>query len=105
DTAAVLRANEIRAEVILKATRVDGVYDRDPEVDPKARRFNEITYLEVINRGLRVMDATAMSLAMENGQKTIVFDLTKNGNIKKAIMGEPVGTLIKLGDRFERSSC
>jgi uridylate kinase len=98
DTAAVLRANEIGAYVILKATRVDGVYDRDPMTDPTAARFKEISYLEVINRRLKVMDATAMSLAMENGLETIVFDLRKKGNIKKTIMGEPVGTLVKIGD-------
>ncbi|MDR2422366.1 MAG: UMP kinase [Deltaproteobacteria bacterium] len=98
DTAAVLRANEIGADVILKATRVDGVYDRDPQIDPTAIRFQEISYLEVINRRLKVMDATAMSLAMENGLETIVFDLRKKGNIKKTIMGEPVGTLVKIGD-------
>lgn len=98
DTAAVLRANEIGADVILKATRVDGVYDRDPEKDPTARRFTEITYLEALNLRLQVMDATAMSLAMENGLTTIVFNLQKKGNIKKSIMGEPVGTLVKIGD-------
>ncbi|MDR1871121.1 MAG: UMP kinase [Deltaproteobacteria bacterium] len=98
DTAAVLRANEIGADIILKATRVDGVYDRDPRLDPSAKRFEEITYLEVINRRLKVMDTTAMSLAMENGLETIVFDLQKEGNIKKTIMGEPVGTLVKIGD-------
>ncbi|MDR1577872.1 MAG: UMP kinase [Deltaproteobacteria bacterium] len=98
DTTAVLRAKEIGADVILKATRVDGVYDRDPEKDPSAQRFPEITYLEVINRRLKVMDTTAMSLAMDNGLMTIIFDLRKNGNIKKTIMGEPVGTLVKIGD-------
>jgi uridylate kinase len=98
DTAAVLRAKEIGADIILKATRVDGVYDRDPRLDPSAKRFKEITYLEVINRRLKVMDTTAMSLAMENGLETIVFDLQKEGNIKKTIMGEPVGTLVKIGD-------
>ncbi|MDR2141818.1 MAG: UMP kinase [Deltaproteobacteria bacterium] len=98
DTAAVLRANEVGADVILKATRVDGVYDSDPRTNPQARRFSEITYMEVIKRRLRVMDATAMSLAMENGLETIVFDLRKEGNIKKTLLGEPVGTLVRIGD-------
>jgi uridylate kinase len=105
DTAAVLRANEIGADVILKGTRVDGIYDRDPKDDPMATRFSEITYLEVLNRRLKVMDATAMSLAMENGLETIVFDLQKQGNIKKTILGEPVGTLVKIGDFRETNPC
>jgi uridylate kinase len=98
DTAAVLRANEIGADIILKATRVDGIYDRDPRKDPKAVRFSEITYMEVINRRLQVMDTTAVSLAMENGLETIVFNLQQKGNIKKTILGEPVGTLVRIGD-------
>ncbi|MDR1085240.1 MAG: UMP kinase [Deltaproteobacteria bacterium] len=98
DTAAVLRANEIGADIILKATRVDGIYDRDPIKYPQAVRFTEITYLEAINRKLQVMDTTAMSLAMDNGLETVVFNLQKQGNIKRSIMGEQVGTLVRIGD-------
>jgi uridylate kinase len=98
DTAAVLRANEIGADVILKATRVDGIYDQDPIKYPQAVRFTEITYLEAINRKLQVMDTTAMSLAMDNGLETVVFNLQQQGNIKRSIMGEPVGTLVRIGD-------
>ncbi|MGD8377013.1 MAG: UMP kinase [Acidobacteriota bacterium] len=94
DTAAALRAMEIGAEVILKATRVDGVYTSDPEVDPEARRLERISYLEVLKRGLRVMDSTAISLCMENELPIVVFDLTREGNIRRVVMGEPVGSVI-----------
>ncbi|MDR2350736.1 MAG: UMP kinase [Deltaproteobacteria bacterium] len=94
DTAAVLRASEIGAEAILKATKVDGVYDKDPLKHPDAAFFPRLTYMEAIRAKLKVMDTTAMSLAMENGVPAVVFNLRKEGNIKKVIMGEDVGTLI-----------
>ncbi len=97
DTAAALRALEIGAEVILKATKVDGVYEEDPTKNPKARKFDELTYLEVLSKGLQVMDATAISLCMDNNLPIVVFNLGQNGNIKKVIMGERIGTLIKRG--------
>ncbi|MDR2442020.1 MAG: UMP kinase [Deltaproteobacteria bacterium] len=94
DTAAVLRASEIGADVILKATKVDGIYDRDPVKDKNAVLYEQINYMDVIKLGLRVMDTTAISLAMENRIPTIVFNLQKPGNIKKTILGEPLGTLV-----------
>lgn len=94
DTAAALRALEIGAEVILKATRVDGVYSSDPEKNPDAEFFAELTYIEVLNRGLQVMDSTAISLCMDNNLPIIVFNLLREGNIKKVILGEKVGTII-----------
>jgi uridylate kinase len=95
DTTAALRAMEIGAEVILKATRVDGVYDKDPERFPDAIFFPEITYLEVLNRNLRVMDATAISLCMENKLPIVVFNLKEKGNMTKAVLGERIGTLVR----------
>jgi uridylate kinase len=95
DTTAALRAMEIGAEVILKATKVDGVYDKDPERFPDASFFPEITYLEVLNRNLRVMDATAISLCMENKLPIIVFNLKQQGNMKKVVVGERVGTVVR----------
>jgi uridylate kinase len=97
DTAASLRAMEIGAEVILKATRVDGVYDRDPLKHKDAKRFDQLTYLEVLKRGLKVMDSTATSLCMDNGMPIVVFDMTKKGNIVRAVMGEPIGTTVRGG--------
>jgi uridylate kinase len=94
DTAAALRAMEIKAEVILKATRVDGVYTADPKADPKALRLPRISYLDVLKRGLRVMDSTAISLCMDNHLPIVVFDLTEPGNIRRAVQGEPVGSII-----------
>ncbi len=94
DTAAALRANEIGAEVILKATKVDGVYDSDPKKNPKAKRFEKITYLEALQMQLKVMDATAFSLCMDNKMPIIVFDVFTAGNLKRVVMGEPVGTLV-----------
>lgn len=94
DTAAALRANEIGAEVILKATKVDGIYDRDPKVYPDARRFDRITYLEALQRQLKVMDSTAFSLCMDNKMPIIVFDLFKSHNLKKVVLGQKVGTLV-----------
>jgi len=95
DTTAALRAMEIGAEVILKATKVDGVYSKDPLRFKDAKRFKELKYIEVLNKGLKVMDATAISLCMDNNLPIIVFDLFKEGNIKRAIMGENIGTVVK----------
>jgi uridylate kinase len=94
DTAAALRANEIGAEVILKATKVDGIYDCDPFKNPKARRYSQITYLEALQRQLKVMDSTAFSLCMDNRMPIIVFDLFKPGNLRRVVLGEQVGTLV-----------
>ena len=95
DTAAALRALEIGAEVIFKATRVNGVYDKDPESHGDAVFFPEISYMEVLSRNLKVMDATAISLCMENGLPIIVFNLREKGNMKRAALGEPVGTMVR----------
>jgi uridylate kinase len=94
DTAATLRAVEIGAEVILKATRVDGVYDADPEQHPNARRFARIGYTDMLANRLNALDATAVSLAMDNDLPIVVFDMTKEGNIVRAVRGERIGTLI-----------
>lgn len=94
DTAAALRAVEIGAEVILKATRVDGVYTADPMKDKTARRLPRLSYIEVLNRGLQVMDATAISLCMDNKLPIVVFDLTRRGNIKRIVLGEAVGSIV-----------
>jgi uridylate kinase len=94
DTAAALRANEIGAEVILKATKVDGIYDRDPMKHPGARRYSQITYLEALKKQLKVMDSTAFSLCMDNKMPIIVFDLFKPHNLKRVVLGEKVGTLV-----------
>jgi uridylate kinase len=97
DTAAALRAVEIGAEIILKATRVDGVYDSDPLTNPDARRYDRLTYSQVLAQRLRVLDATAVSLCMENDTPIVVFDLNKPENITRVAAGEPVGTLITGG--------
>jgi uridylate kinase len=94
DTAASVRALEIGAEAILKGTRVDGIYDGDPMRDPAAKRFDDLEYLEVLSRGLKVMDSTAISLCMEHALPIIVFDLTQYGNIRRVVLGEPVGTRV-----------
>ncbi|ADI01767.1 MAG TPA: UMP kinase [Syntrophothermus lipocalidus] len=94
DTAAALRAAEIEAEVILMAKRVDGVYDSDPKSNPEAKKYHHLTYIDILNQGLGVMDATAASLCMDNDIPIIVFDLTRNGNILKAITGHDIGTFI-----------
>jgi uridylate kinase len=94
DTAAALRANEIGAEVILKATKVDGIYDSDPKRNPKAERFTQITYLEALQRQLQVMDSTAFSLCMDNKMPIIVFDLFKPHNLRRVVLGEKVGTVV-----------
>ena len=97
DTAASLRAMEIGAEVIFKATRVDGVYDADPEKHADAVRFEELTYIEVLNRGLQVMDSTAISLCMDNGLPILVFNMLEPGNIMRAVSGARIGTLVHGG--------
>jgi uridylate kinase len=94
DTAASLRAMEIGADAILKATKVEGVYDYDPEKDPKARMFNQVSYLDALNRGLKVMDATAISLCMDNDLPIIVFAMVRPGNVKNVVLGGKVGTLV-----------
>jgi uridylate kinase len=94
DTAAALRANEIGAEVILKATKVDGIYDSDPKKNAKARRYARISYLEALQKRLKVMDSTAFSLCMDNKMPIIVFDLFKPHNLRRVVMGEKVGTAV-----------
>ncbi len=95
DTAASLRAMEIGADVILKATKVDGVYSSDPNKDKTAKKFDSLRYIDVLKRGLKVMDATAVSLCMDNRLSIIVFNLFKKGNIKRVILGEKIGTIVK----------
>jgi len=95
DTAAALRALEIRAEIILKATKVDGVYSADPMLEKSAKKFETIKYLDVIKKGLKVMDATAISLCKENSLPIVVFNLKKRGSIKKAVLGQKVGTKVQ----------
>ncbi|MGD0229134.1 MAG: UMP kinase [Syntrophorhabdales bacterium] len=95
DTAAALRAVEIGADAILKATRVNGVYDKDPELHGDAVFFPEITYMEVLRRNLKVMDATAISLCMQNGLPIVVFNVRDPENMRKAVLGEPVGTIVR----------
>ena len=94
DTAAALRAAEMRADVILKGTKVDGIYTADPMIDKTAKRYDSISYLEVLERQLKVMDSTAISLCMDNKLPIVVFNLRVAGNIRKVIMGEPVGTTV-----------
>jgi uridylate kinase len=95
DTAAALRAMEVKAQVILKATKVDGVYDADPLLNKKARRFEELHYMDVLKRGLKIMDSPAISLCMDNHLPIIVFNLSKKGNIKRVVLGQKVGTIIR----------
>jgi uridylate kinase len=97
DTAAALRALEIGAGIILKATKVDGVYDSDPMVNPNALKLSRLTYIDVLNKGLKVMDATAISLCMDNNLPIVVFSLAKPGNIKRVLAGEDIGTLVQGG--------
>ena len=94
DTTAALRACELNVDCLMKATKVDGVYDSDPTKNPDAKRFDKISYMEVLNRGLNVMDSTATSLCMDNNMPMIVFDLTQKGNIARALKGESVGTTV-----------
>jgi uridylate kinase len=96
DTAAALRAMEMKAEVILKGTKVDGIYTADPMVDPTASRLSNVTYLQVLDQGLRVMDATAISLCMDNRLPIVVFSLLTPGNLRRVIMGEPVGSIVRI---------
>ena len=96
DTAAALRAMEVKAEVILKATKVDGIFDADPMKVKDARMFDRISYIDVIGKGLKAMDATAISLCMENRMPIVVFNLGRSGNIKRAVLGEKIGTVVKV---------
>jgi uridylate kinase len=95
DTTAALRAAEIGAEIILKATKVDGIYDADPMIHPEAVKFQQLTYLDVLQRGLKVMDATAISLCMENQLPIVVFDFKKSGSIQSILEGKHIGTLVR----------
>lgn len=95
DTAAALRALEVGSEAILKATTVDGVYDSDPKLNPNATKFEELDYIDVLNKDLKVMDATATSLCMDHNMPIIVFNILTEGNIKKAIFGEKIGTIVR----------
>jgi len=94
DTAAALRAMEIGADVIMKGTKVDGIYDADPVTTPTAKRFTELPFLSVLNKNLKVMDATAITLCMDNDLPIIVFNLTSPGNVRKILEGEPIGTIV-----------
>lgn len=96
DSAAVLRAIEVEADVILKGTRVDGIYTADPEKDKNATKFNTISFKDVLNKGLKVMDTTAFTLSQENELPIIVFDMNKKGNLLKIVDGEPIGTIVNL---------
>ncbi|HSR13991.1 MAG TPA: UMP kinase [Thermodesulfobacteriota bacterium] len=98
DTAAALRAMEVKADVILKATKVDGVYDHDPMKDSKAKMFEKLSYIEVLNLGLKIMDATAISLCMDNRLPIVVFNLTQKGNITRVLLGAKIGTIIGGGN-------
>jgi uridylate kinase len=97
DTAAVLRGIEIEADVILKATKVDGVYSADPFIDPGAKFYERLNYLDVLSRGLNVIDKAAISLCMDNKLPLVVFNLTQRGNVKRVVLGEKVGTLVSVG--------
>ena len=94
DTAAALRANEIHAEVVLKGTKVDGIYDKDPKKNSDAKRFEELQYIDVLKNQLKVMDATAISMCMEHDLPIIVFDMFKKGNFSKVVSGEKIGTRV-----------
>ncbi len=94
DTTAALRAVELEAEVVMKATKVDGVYTADPFRDPTATKFQRLDYLEVLNRGIDVMDNTALTLCMDNGVPIVVFDMLKEGNMERVVCGDPIGTLV-----------
>jgi uridylate kinase len=95
DTAAALRAMEVKADIILKGTRVDGIYDADPLKNPKAKKFDRLTYLEVLQRGLKVMDTTAISMCMDHQLPIIVYDLRRKGNLRRIVTGDKLGTLVK----------
>lgn len=94
DTAASLRAMEIHAEIIFKATKVDGIYDKDPKKFPDAKRYDRLTFLDVLNQGLKVMDSTSISLCMDHKMPILVFDLFEHGNIKRAVKGDNIGTTV-----------
>lgn len=102
DTAAALRAMEIGAEIILKGTKVDGIYDSDPMKNPKAKKFDELNYLEVIEKGLRVMDSTAVSLCMDHNLPLIVFNLKEKGNMQRIVAGEIIGTIVRKSQKRGR---
>ena len=95
DTAAALRAIEVKAEVILKATKVDGIYDSDPVLNPKAKRFERLTYVDVLQKGLKVMDTTAIALCLENRLPVIVYNVREQGLLRRILLGEKAGTLVK----------
>jgi uridylate kinase len=97
DTAAALRAMEINADVVFKATKVDGVYSADPKTDPTAKKFEELSYIEVLSRRLKVMDSTAISLCMDNGFPIVVFNLLEKGRLRQLVFGERIGTLVRGG--------
>ncbi|MDF0652634.1 MAG: UMP kinase [Nitrospira sp. LK265] len=99
DTAAVLRAMEISAQAIMKGTKVDGIYDADPVTHPSAKQYERISFLSILNQKLKVMDSTAISLCMDNKLPLIVFNLKVKGNFKRVALGEPIGTLVTIGDR------
>ena len=101
DTTAALRAVEIGAEVIMKATKVDGVYDSDPEKNPSAKKYDRVSFLDVLQKDLKVMDGTAISLARDQKIRILVFNLRKRGNIKSAILGQPIGTVVEEFDHVE----
>jgi len=97
DTTAALRAVELEADVVMKATKVDGVYSADPVRDPTATKFQRLDYLEALTRGIEVMDSTALTLCMDNGMPIVVFDLLKEGNMERVVSGDPIGTLVATG--------
>ena len=97
DTAAGLRAVEIGADIVCKATKVDGIYDSDPMLNPNAVRYRELTYLDVLSQKLKVMDSTAISLCMDNELPVLVFNMLEAGNLKRAMLGEPIGTVVRGG--------
>ena len=96
DTAAALRAMEIKADVILKGTKIDGVYTADPMIDRDATKYNTISYLQVLERQLKVMDTTAISLCMDNKLPIVVFSLRESGNIRRVVLGEAIGTIVSM---------
>ena len=99
DTAAALKAREIGAQVIMKGTKVEGIYDADPVKNPSAKKYNEISFLSILNQGLKVMDATAISLCMDNHLPLVVFNLKVAGNFKRVATGEPIGTIVTADKR------
>ncbi len=99
DSAAALRAMEIRADVIMKATKVDGIYTADPVKDPSATRYDEITYLQVLEQELKVMDTTAITLCMDNQMPIVVFSIKEPGNLRRVVEGEDVGSIVNGGQR------